>query len=134
MNNSKKHFIVIADDDVDDREAIKEALIANNCQKEFVMIENGEQLLEYLYTVSEEYPELILLDLNMPIKDGKEALREIKKNKLLSHIPIVVFTTSSSDKDRKDVYELGANCYITKPNSQADQFAMAASLVKLWLM
>ena len=134
MNSNSKQFILIADDDAEDRESIKEALVANNCRHEFIMMENGEELIKYLHNIKEsEYPTLILLDLNMPVKGGKEALKEIKQNKLLAHIPVVVFTTSSSDKERNDMYRLGANCFITKSHSHAEQIDIAASLVKLWL-
>src|SRR5687767_590116 len=98
---TKKHPIVIVDDDADDRALIKDAFLENNPNANFVLLENGDQLLEFLENVKDgESPSLILLDLNMPGKDGREALEEIKKNSTLRNIPIVVFSTSSLDKDR----------------------------------
>jgi CheY-like chemotaxis protein len=80
-----------------------------------------------------EFPSLILLDLNMPGKDGREALEEIKKNSRLHNIPIVVFSTSSLDKDRIISYSLGANCFITKPSSYQEMIDLTNAIVKLWI-
>lgn len=114
--------ILIADDDADDRlmaqEALEEARLANDLR--FVV--NGEDLMEYLKRrgayadpARSPRPGLILLDLNMPRKDGREALREIRADPDLRQIPVVVLTTSKSEEDIYRTYDLGVNSYIAKP-------------------
>ena len=116
--------ILIADDDEDDRmmaqEALEEAKIANNLH----FVENGEELLEYLLNQGDyadpvrfPRPGLILLDLNMPKMDGREALKEIKSNPLLRQIPVVVMTTSKAEEDIYRSYDLGVNSFVSKPVS-----------------
>lgn len=131
---STKNPIAVVDDDADDRALIKDAFLENNPNKTFILLENGDQLIELLKTMPEpEFPSLILLDLNMPGKDGREALQEIKKDPRLHHIPIVVFSTSSLDKDRIISYGLGANCFLTKPSSYQEMIDFADAIVKLWI-
>ncbi|MDB4951176.1 MAG: response regulator receiver protein [Gemmatimonadetes bacterium] len=114
--------ILMADDDPDDRllarDALAEACVAN----ELCFVEDGEELLEYLHgdgrwapPARPLRPGLILLDLNMPRKDGREALREIKADPGLRRIPVVVLTTSRDEEDVLRCYDLGASSYITKP-------------------
>jgi CheY-like chemotaxis protein len=125
MNDMEKTItILMADDDEDDRlmaqEALQEARLANDLH--FVL--DGEELMDYLYQ-RDKYadgsnaprPGLILLDLNMPKKDGREALKEIKSDPALRQIPIVVLTTSKAEEDIYRSYNLGVNSYITKPVS-----------------
>jgi len=78
-------------------------------------------------------PALIMLDLNMPGKDGREALKEIKGSERFRHIPTVVFTTSSSQKDMQVSYDLGANCFITKPDTFNKLVEITNSIAQLWL-
>ncbi|MBC7827932.1 MAG: response regulator [Chitinophagaceae bacterium] len=133
MTTNSKNPIVIVDDDSDDRSLIKDAFLENNPDKNFVLLENADLLLEFLKTVPDsEFPSLILLDLNMPGKDGREALQEIKKDSKMHHIPVVVFSTSSLDKDRIISYELGANCFLTKPSSYQEMIYLTDAIVKLW--
>jgi CheY-like chemotaxis protein len=114
--------ILMADDDPDDRmmaaRALKEYRLKNNIR----FVEDGEELLDYLHRrgkyaapASAPRPGLILLDLNMPRKDGREALAEIKADPELRKIPVVVLTTSSAEEDVLRTYGLGVNSYITKP-------------------
>lgn len=114
--------ILMADDDEDDRlmaeEALREAKLLNPIR----FVKHGEELLDYLYFRGEytdrdsaPRPGLILLDLNMPRKDGREAIREIKEDPELKLIPIVVLTTSEAEEDIYRTYDLGVNSYITKP-------------------
>jgi CheY-like chemotaxis protein len=121
-NPVKPKIILMADDDDDDRllaqDALKESLVAG----ELHFVEDGEQLMDYLCyrgkyasPASAPRPGLILLDLNMPRKDGREALREIKANLELRRIPVVVLTTSKADTDIGALYDLGANSFISKP-------------------
>lgn len=122
-DNSKKPIVILmADDDPDDRlltqEAFKEAHLAN----ELHFVEDGIQLLDYLYQRrnysdprKSPRPGLILLDLNMPRMDGREALKEIKKDPELRRIPVVILTTSKSEEDIFKTYDLGASSFISKP-------------------
>jgi len=111
--------ILLADDDPDDRlltaEAFAEARLANHLHT----VEDGVALMDFLHRrppyTDKPRPGLILLDLNMPRKDGRQALAEIKNNPDLAHIPVVVLTTSAEEEDVLRTYELGANSYITKP-------------------
>lgn len=114
--------ILIADDDIDDCEMIREALQESRLLNELHFVRDGEDLMDYLhhkgkYQDSEKFPlpGLILLDLNMPRKDGREALKEIKSDRQLRQIPVVVFTTSKAEEDIYRTYDLGVNSFITKP-------------------
>jgi len=131
---TKKHQIWIVDDDADDREIIRDAFMNSLQEQEYVFIENGDKLLLHLEQTSNgEVPSLIMLDLNMPGKDGRETLKEIKSDRRFHHIPTIVFTTSSSLRDKQMVYDLGANCFITKPDTFNKLIEMAKSISQLWL-
>lgn len=127
--------IILVDDDADDREFIREAFIeAKPENTEIEVYQNGETLLEALKSSPrEEFPSLILLDLNMPGKDGKTILTEIKSSDALSHIPVVILTTSSSEKERDRCYDVGANCFVTKPSKFSRMVDLVRSLVSLWV-
>jgi len=118
----KPVVILMADDDADDRLLAKDALAECRIPGELQFVENGEELLDYLlrrgnYAQQPNLPRpgLILLDLNMPKKDGRESLREIKAHPDLRKIPVVVLTTSKADTDISEIYDLGANSFISKP-------------------
>jgi CheY-like chemotaxis protein len=113
--------IVMADDDADDRLLARDAMEESRLGNPFHIVEDGQELMEYL-TRTGKYatrdaprPGLILLDLNMPRKDGRETLREIKSHPELRSIPVVVLTTSKTEEDILRSYDLGANSFITKP-------------------
>jgi CheY-like chemotaxis protein len=126
--------ILIVDDDPDDREIIRDAFNANNDKADYVALENGDALLQYLHEKeAKSLPALIMLDLNMPGKDGREALKEIKSNIAFQKIPIVVFTTSSSDHDKQISYEYGANCFVTKPDTFDKLVDITGCILKLWV-
>jgi CheY-like chemotaxis protein len=125
--------ILIVDDDAEDVDTFKEAFREAGFWKKIVSFKNGIELLEYLLAMTSiEYPSLILLDLNMPLVDGWKVLREIKRYKYLNGIPIVIFTVSTSEKDRKTCYELGANLFFTKPNLFSKIVEMAKALILVW--
>lgn len=114
--------IVLADDDADDRMLAKDALAEARLANDLVFVEDGEELMDYLGRrgkwadpAAAPRPGLILLDLNMPRKDGREALREIKADPDLRRIPVVVLTTSKAEEDIYRTYDLGVSSYITKP-------------------
>ena len=129
-----KHQILIVDDDADDREIIRDAFANSEEDHEYIFLENGDKLMEYLSNCDENnLPSLILLDLNMPGKDGRESLKEIKSDKRLHAIPIIVFTTSSSQRDKTISYDLGANCFVTKPDTFNNLTDLTGCISKLWL-
>ncbi len=121
-NTGKPRVILMAEDDSDDRLLIKDAMEECHWQGDLRFVENGEELLDYLShrgkygrPDSAPRPGLVLLDLNMPRKDGREALQELKADAELRRIPVVVFTTSKAGTDIGRLYELGANSFIAKP-------------------
>lgn len=114
--------ILMADDDADDRMLTKEALEESRVLNDLRFVQDGEELMDYLknrgsYADKDAWPRpgLILLDLNMPKKDGREALKEIKDDPELRRIPVVVMTTSQAEEDIFRSYDLGASSFITKP-------------------
>ncbi len=130
---SKKQIILIVDDDSDDREILRDAFMAkHDDHREYVFIETGDHLLDYLAN-GEDLPALIMLDLNMPGKDGREALKEIKGSDRLRSIPTIIFTTSGSQKDKDISYQLGANCFITKPDTFNKLVVMVTCITQIWL-
>ncbi|MES1023838.1 response regulator [Gloeocapsa sp. BRSZ] len=131
--------ILMADDDEDDcmlaREAFSESRLANDLH----FVRDGEELMDYLYqrgkytaANSAPRPGLILLDLNMPRKDGREALKEIKADPSLRQIPVVVLTTSKAEEDIYRSYDLGANSFITKPVTFASLVDVMRTIGKYW--
>ena len=124
MKDDQNPLILIADDDEDDRMFTKEAFDENFKEKEIRFVNDGVDLLDYLRRLnkyadpaSSPRPSIILLDLNMPKMDGREALREIKSDPKLRAIPVVILTTSKAEQDVLRTYDMGVNCFITKPVS-----------------
>jgi CheY-like chemotaxis protein len=113
--------LLLAEDDSDDRLLVKDALEECHWRGELRCVENGEELLDYLLRrgnykdAKAPRPGIILLDLNLPRKDGRQALREIKADPALRRIPVVVLTTSRAVTDVETSYDLGANTFISKP-------------------
>jgi CheY-like chemotaxis protein len=131
--------ILLADDDEDDRLLAKEALAESRLANDLHMVQDGEELMDYLYrrgayAALEDSPRpgLVLLDLNMPKKDGREALREIKSDQSLRQIPVVVLTTSKAEEDIYRTYDLGANSFITKPVMFESLVGVMKDLGKYW--
>lgn len=131
--------ILVADDDPDDRLLLEDALIETNLAESLYFVEDGEELMDYL-VAHKKYndpsncprPDLILLDLNMPKKDGREALKEIKENPQLCQIPIIILTTSKAEEDIFCTYELGVNSFITKPVSYEGLVELVKKLGVYW--
>jgi CheY-like chemotaxis protein len=122
MRTSAHQLILMADDDADDRLLVQDALLECHLSDYVRFVADGEELMDYLLRqgkfsepASAPVPGLILLDLNMPRKDGREALQEIRAHAELRRIPIVVFTTSRADMDIGKIYDLGANSFVSKP-------------------
>ncbi len=131
--------ILMADDDPDDRlmtrDALEEARLGNDVR----FVEDGEELMDYLrhrgkYSSQQDSPRpgLILLDLNMPKKDGREALAEIRSDPNLRQIPVVVLTTSKAEEDIYRTYDLGVNSFITKPVSFEGLVEVMRTVGKYW--
>ena len=140
MEKARKDSVVIlmADDDDDDFVLTQKALKESKLLNTLVRVKDGEELLDYLQKRGDyEHqdtvrPGVILLDLNMPRKDGREALREIKSDASLSDIPVVVFTTSKSEEDIYLSYQLGVNSFITKPVTFENLLQVMTALGKYW--
>ena|SRR5450631_3683939 len=112
--------ILMTDDDSDDRLLALFAFKKLNAAHSIDFVANGQELIDYLTSrvdSNSELPDLILLDLNMPKKDGRVALKEIKSNPKLKHLDIIIFSTSTSEKDKKYTLDLGARSYIVKPSN-----------------
>lgn len=131
--------ILVADDDVDDCQMIKEAFQESRLANNIHFVHDGEHLLDYLYHRGDyadkdkhPMPGLILLDLNMPKKDGREALEEIKSNERFKQIPIVVLTTSKAEEDIYRTYSIGVNSFISKPVSFTSFVEIVRGLGQYW--
>jgi CheY-like chemotaxis protein len=131
MTDRKKVPILVADDDPEDRQLIKEALQESRLLNEVQFVADGEELMARLQD-STELPGLVLLDLNMPRKDGREALKEIKSNPRLKQIPVVVLTTSKAEEDIYRTYNLGVNSFITKPVTFTSLVEVMRDLGRYW--
>lgn len=139
MKEDKTPLILIADDDEDDRMFTKEAFDENFDQNEIRFVNDGVELLDYLRRKNKyanpalsPRPGIILLDLNMPKMDGREALKEIKSDSNLRAIPVVVLTTSKAEQDVVKTYDLGVNCFITKPVSFTALLEVTRTLGHYW--
>jgi len=137
---TKPITILMADDDEEDRQLTKEAFVENLLANDLRFVENGEELLDYLnrrgkFTdpATSPRPGLILLDLNMPLKDGREALQEIKADARFKSIRVVVMTTSQADEDIAYSYNLSASSYIMKPITFEGLLEVVRVLGKYWL-
>jgi two-component system response regulator len=132
--------ILMADDDADDREMTREAFEESHLSNDLRFVEDGAELLDYLHRrgkyqdpARSPRPGLILLDLNMPKVDGRDALREIKKDPHLKTIRVVVLTTSKAEEDILRTYNLSAASYITKPVTFDALLEVVRTLGKYWL-
>ena len=140
MNKLRKTVpILIADDDQEDREMIIEALKESHLLNSLHCVNDGVDLLDYLHHRGRfgdqklnPLPSLILLDLNMPRMDGREALREIKNDPNLRQIPVIVLTTSQTEEDIFKTYDLGVNSFITKPVAFDSLVEIMKTLGQYW--
>ncbi len=139
MYNKPKRIIslpiLLADDDADDRLIIREAFEENFVLPHLHFVENGEALMNYLIHTDKDkcpLPAIILLDLNMPKKDGREALKEIKGNPLYRRIPVIILTTSKAEEDILNSYDLGVNCFITKPVTFTELVRVTNTIGQYW--
>ena len=140
MTNPDCITILMADDDPDDRLLVQDAFDEIRLANPLAFVEDGIELLDYLHQrgnyahlAGTPLPGLILLDLNMPKKDGRETLREIKQDPALRTIPIVVLTTSSAEEDILRTYDLGSNSFIVKPVTFDKLVEIIRKVTQYWL-
>ena len=129
--------ILVIEDNPGDADLTLEALSNNEEVNTVQIVEDGEQALDYLYKRGNYSnaitPDLIFLDLNLPKKDGREILSDIKTNQKLKIIPVIMLTSSESETDIAQSYDLNANAYITKPIDLKDFFAVIETTRNFWL-
>lgn len=137
--HAKPNMILVTDDDEEDQMLTREALAEARWPNASRFVVDGDDLLDYLYrrgayagAQAAPYPDLILLDLKMPRKDGFEALREIKADPRLRRIPVVVLTTSAAEEDVTRAYDLGVNSFIVKPVTFEGYVDIMRSLGNYW--
>jgi len=135
---NKIRYILVAEDDTDDKNLLQ--AVFDECQYDVPLqfVSNGLELLQYLEQVKDNrsilhFPNFILLDLNMPKMDGRQALLEIKTDPAYRKIPIIVFSTTKNEDEINRCYELGANTYIVKPSSYKDFLITIGTITDYWL-
>ena len=139
MNKNEKFLrIIVADDDMEDIQLVKESLEENHLPVNVVEVESGEALLKMLRgrndkSIPQLKPHLIIMDINMPKKNGFETLVELKNDKELCAIPVIIFSTSRSQTDIQKAYRLGANCFISKPITSAEWHNTIGKLGRFWI-
>ncbi len=133
----EKIEILLIEDNPGDVRLIREGLKGSTIVGHISVVEDGEAAMEFLYRkgrfAEAPVPDIILLDLNLPKKDGREVLAEIKQNDELKRIPVVVLTSSQAEQDITMTYELHANCYLTKPLDLSEFNTMIHSFEQFWL-
>jgi CheY-like chemotaxis protein len=139
IGQGKSDVILMAEDDSDDRLLAQDAFKESGLTTDVRFVEDGVELMDYLnrrnkYSepANSPRPSLIILDLNMPRKDGREALKEIKANPDWRRIPVLVLTTSTAAPDVARVYELGANSFLCKPVAFASLVSLMKTVVQYW--
>ena len=131
ITGKKPLKILLADDDEEDREIFTEAIREVAPQVEVNMAVNGQQLMHMLNAQDTPLPHIIFLDLNMPIKDGHECLSEIRSDQRLKHIPIIIYSTSTSREHIDETFKSGASFYMPKPDSFRDLKTLAKKVISL---
>ncbi|MBE9251237.1 response regulator [Dolichospermum sp. LEGE 00240] len=137
VNMAKTHKIIfLVEDNKADIRLIQEALKTSSLPHQVITVRDGVEAMNYLHQAGEyanaPRPDLILLDLNLPRKGGREVLAEIKSDPQLKRIPIVILTTSKNQDDIFHSYDLHANCYITKPRNLNQLFQIIQSIERFW--
>ena len=135
--DEKQKIVFLVEDNKADIRLIEEALKNSSIDYQLVTVRNGVEAMSYLRQ-EEPYgdamrPDLIILDLNLPKKDGREVLAEIKSDKNLRRIPVIVLTTSRNEDDVQQSYDLNANCFITKSRNLSQLFTIVKRIEEFWL-
>ncbi len=130
--------ILVAEDDADDRFLLETAFKENGFTETLCFVENGIEVIEYLQKAETRkditpLPTLILLDLNMPKKDGREVLKELKQNPAFKQIPIIIFSTTQNETEVKRCYELGADSYMMKPDTYENLLKAIVTIRNTWI-
>jgi CheY-like chemotaxis protein len=123
-------MVYLVDDDTDDLEIVQEALLQNSYKGPVATASNGKVLMEALQKPDANKPDVIILDLNMPLKDGFEALEEIKLTPALKNIPVIILTASSNKMDEIRCFELGCSFFYTKPSTMPEYNALVMVVKK----
>ena len=130
-------IILLVEDSKADIRLVQEVLKTSTVPHQLMIVRNGMDAMAYLRKEGEfnesPRPNLIILDLNLPRKDGREVLAEIKTDPDLKRIPVIVLTTSSNDQDIQESYDLYVNCYITKSRNLKDLFKLVKGIESFWL-
>jgi CheY-like chemotaxis protein len=130
--------ILIAEDDPDDQLLLESAFQENGVWQNIDFVDNGLELMSKLDVLhrngaAAQFPDFIMLDLNMPGKNGKETLRDIKQHLLYKNIPVIIFTTTSDYREVRQCYEMGANSYIVKPPSFGRMVVIVKTVLDYWI-
>lgn len=129
--------ILVAEDDADDRVLLSDAFTESGVEVSIEFVADGVELMARLaerdLAADEVLPDLVLLDLNMPRMDGREALRAIRDSERLRHLPAIILTTSNAELDIRLSYQLGANSYVTKPRRFEELITVLRSLERYWM-
>ena len=133
----KRIHILLAEDNLGDIILIREAFGERNLIDRISVVKDGKQALEFIYKdgkyANAETPDLIILDINLPKINGLEVLKKIKKSKDLKKIPVIMLTSSSSQKDINESYDNYANCFITKPDDVDDFLKAINGIEDFWI-
>lgn len=134
----KRQFILVAEDDMDDKFMLQTIFEDSGKSDLLEFVENGLELINYLDHINKNedtlfYPHFILLDLNMPKMDGRQALKELKSHSAYKKIPIIIFSTTKNETEINRCYELGANSYIVKPYNYKDLTQIMDTVNSYWL-
>jgi CheY-like chemotaxis protein len=129
-NNKPEFTILVVDDDIDDQNFVKMAIHKYSVEIKVICVNNGMLAIDFLNTKAN--PNLIILDLNMPQKSGKEVLNYIKTNDKLKQIPVLIYTTTASPEEINKVYRLGANSFLTKPRDFKDITSAISLICSYW--
>ena len=126
-----KRQVFIVDDDEDDRTILRDAFLENGYADQFVLFQSGVELMDHLQTMA-DIPALIIIDLHMPGKDGRELIKELKTNPTYKAIPVVIFSTGVIIEIRNQLLQMGANSVVSKPNSYDEIVSMTGCIGTLW--
>jgi two-component system, chemotaxis family, response regulator Rcp1 len=136
IKNLRSNDILVVEDNVGDQRLIKEVFNGNELINSLVFVNDGIEAMDHLLAKGKyseaKLPDLIILDLNLPKKDGREVLAEIKSNDELKHIPVVIMTISQAEKDILKSYKLHANCFVTKPIDLKQFFEVVKTIENFW--
>lgn len=133
LKSTKPIEILLAEDNPGDIQLTKMALTEAKVLNRLNVVRNGKEALDYVFNSNNPKPDIILLDLNLPLIDGREVLKKIKEDEKLKRIPVVILTSSKAEEDIIKSYDLHANCYITKPIDLEQFLNVIKSIEEFWL-